>query len=164
MKNKVLVLVGVVAAVAWVVNVARQDDAPISSSASQASVEVNWLTDFKAAQEQARNENKPLLVDFTGSDWCPPCILLEKQVFSQPEFAEYARRNLVVVKVDFPRRKPLSREQQQANEQLAARYGIRAFPTILMMDADGGVKGQLGYTFGGPSRFVAKIGDILSSS
>lgn len=166
MKNKLLLGIGIVTA-GVLVAIARQENPPAPVSATAAAVavpEANWLTDFEAAKATARTENKPLLVDFTGSDWCPPCMMLEKQVFSQPEFATYAARKLVLVRVDFPRRKPLPAAQQAANDQLAQRYGIRGFPTILVMNADGSVKGQLGYAFSGAAGYVEKIEDLLTKS
>lgn len=135
----------------WINSVADAPDA----------AEAVWLTDFPAAQAKASAENKPLLVDFTGSDWCPPCILLHKQVFSQTEFAEFATKKVVAVKVDFPRRKPLPPAQQMANDALAQRYGVRAFPTILVMTPAGAVKGRLGYAFGGPQSYIAKLEEII---
>jgi protein disulfide-isomerase len=160
MKNKKLLMLGI-AAVAALVAYARWEGAPAAAGSES---QVEWLTDFNAAQAKARAENKPLLVDFTGSDWCPPCILLEKQVFSQSEFAEYAAKNVVLVKIDFPRRKPLPAAEQAKNEALARQYDIRGFPTVLVMDAAGTVKGQLGYMVAGPGRFTAKIDEILKKS
>jgi len=165
MRNKILLVAGIVFAAGLMAVIVNRGNAPetqygTSPNASKA----DWLTDFKIAQEKAQAQNKPLLVDFTGSDWCPPCIMLEKQVFSQPEFAEYAVKNVVLVKIDFPRRKPLPEAQQAANDALAQRYGIRGFPTILVLDPAGTVKGQLGYMLGGPAKFTAKIEEILGKS
>lgn len=78
-----------------------------------------WLTDAAKAQAQAKAEKKLVLLDFTGSDWCGWCIKLNKEVFSKPEFAEYAKKNLVLVEVDFPRRKKLSPAQNKANHPKA---------------------------------------------
>lgn len=160
MKNKLLVVLGV-AALGVLVAYARRDTPNPTSPAALSGKQVEWFTDFRAAQERARAENKPLLVDFTGSDWCPPCMLLEKQVFYQSRFADYAGRNLVVVKIDFPRRKPLPPEQQAANNELARRFSIQGFPTILILSPEGKVLGQLGYVFGGPDKFIARIEEIV---
>ena len=67
--------------------------------------ELQWLTDTKTALEKARQENKAVLLDFTGSDWCGWCMKLKSEVFDQPEFAQFAQANLVLVEVDFPKRK-----------------------------------------------------------
>src|SRR6266481_9627103 len=86
--------------------------------------ELQWNTDLAKAQAQAKKENKLVMLDFTGSDWCGWCIKLHSEVFSKPEFAEYARKNLVLVEVDFPRKKKLSAEQKKANDALQQKYRI----------------------------------------
>jgi protein disulfide-isomerase len=116
-----------------------------------------WLTNFETAQARARSEGKLLLIDFTGSDWCPPCIMLDRQVFSQAEFAEYANQHLVLLEVDFPRTKEQSAEQKAANEKLADRFGIDGFPTVIILDSDGKKIGELGYMPGGAKAFVAAL-------
>jgi protein disulfide-isomerase len=116
-----------------------------------------WLTDAKKAQEQAKKENKLVLLDFTGSDWCGWCIKLNKEVFSQPEFAQYAKTNLVLVEVDFPRKKRQSPELKKANEALSDKYGIEGYPTIIVLNGDGKKVGNLGYIPGGPKAFIAKL-------
>jgi thioredoxin-related protein len=134
----------------------RTAQSPKPEAASAA--EATWLTSFETAQARARSEKKLLLINFTGSDWCPPCIMLERQVFSQPEFEEYAAQHLVLLEVDFPRRKELSNEQKAANEQLAERYGIYGFPTVVVLDSNGKTLGQLGYEPGvGPQDFIAAL-------
>ena len=110
--------------------------------------EPSWLTDATKAQAQAKAENKLVLLDFTGSDWCGWCIKLNKEVFSTPEFAEYAKKNLVLVEVDFPRRKELSEAQKSANETLSKKYGIKGFPTLVLLDGGGKKVGELSYSDG----------------
>ena len=114
-----------------------------------------WLTDLPTAQAKAKAENKMVLLDFTGSDWCPWCIRLDQEIFSQPEFKEYAQTNLVLVKVDFPRRTELSTEQRRANEALAMKYNVEGFPTLVVLDSDGKLIGVSGYQPGGPKPFIA---------
>lgn len=116
-----------------------------------------WLTDYKQAQESAKSGKKLLLLDFTGSDWCGWCIKLDKEVFSKPEFKEYASKNLVLMEVDFPRTKQLSATEQSQNEQLAQQHGIQGFPTIVVLNSDGKKVGEIGYTPGGPSAFIAEL-------
>lgn len=118
---------------------------------------VNWLTDLPKAQTQAKTEKKLVMLDFTGSDWCGWCIKLNKEVFSQPEFAEYAKKNLVCVEVDFPNKKKLSPEQKKANDALAAKYKIEGYPTIIVLDSEGKKVGELGYMKGGPKAFIAEL-------
>jgi len=118
---------------------------------------VQWLTDFSTAQAQARAQDKPLLINFTGSDWCPPCIMLHRQVFSQPAFADYAAKHLILLEVDFPHGKIQSEAQKVANEKLADRFGIDGFPTIVLLDSTGKKLGELGYQPGGPKPFITAI-------
>ncbi|MGH8100874.1 MAG: thioredoxin family protein [Chthoniobacterales bacterium] len=110
---------------------------------ASAQTQAQWLTDFKKAQEQAKTTNKPLLIEFTGSDWCPPCRMLQKEVLSTREFQEYASKNLVLLEIDFPRAKPQNAELAQQNQTLAQRFGIDGFPSIILLNADGKKLGQL---------------------
>lgn len=119
--------------------------------------ELNWQTDLPKAQARAKAENKLVLLDFTGSDWCGWCIKLHKEVFSQPEFVEYARKNLVPVEVDFPQKKKLSPAQKSANDALAAKYKIQGYPTIIVLNSAGQKVGELGYMPGGPKAFIAEL-------
>lgn len=164
MKTNPLLIATVVVVCAFVLSAQRRkasDELILPTGAAR----VEWLTDFKTAQQRALAENKPLLIDFTGSDWCPPCMILDRQVFSQPEFADYAAQNLILLKVDFPRRKPLSVEDQAENDALARRFAIRGFPTILAMGADGKLKGQVPTSlFNGPGGFIASLEQILRRS
>ena len=116
-----------------------------------------WQTDFKKAQEEAKSNQKLVLLDFTGSDWCGWCIRLDKEVFSKPEFQEYASKNLVLVEIDFPRGKELSETERKQNEELARRFGIQGFPTIVVLNGEGKKVGELGYMPGGPSAFLSQL-------
>ncbi|MBM3845633.1 MAG: thioredoxin family protein [Verrucomicrobia bacterium] len=110
----------------------------------------DWMSDFKAASAQAARENKLMVLDFTGSDWCGWCIKLKKEVFDQPGFNDYAKHYLVLVELDFPRRKALPSALTQQNEALAEKYGIRGFPTLVILDPQGKEVGRAGYQEGGP--------------
>jgi thioredoxin-related protein len=127
------------------------------SATACADAKPGWLTDIKQAKEQAQNGKKLILVDFTGSDWCGWCIKLDREVFSKPEFKEYADKNLVLLEVDFPKRKELSAAQKAHNLELAERYGIQGFPTIIVLNGEGKKLGELGYMPGGPSAFLAEL-------
>src|SRR2546423_7210719 len=98
-----------------------------------------WETDYEKALAKAKAANKRVLLNFTGSDWCGPCIQLAKRVFSQPDFRAYADKNLVLVEVDYPQRKKQSSDLEQQNEKLAKQYGIdeKGFPTIVLLDPGG---------------------------
>ena len=124
--------------------------------------EPKWLTDVPKAVAQAKAEKKLVMLDFTGSDWCGWCIKLNKEVFSKSEFAEYAKKNLVLVEVDFPRRKAQSADQKKANEALMEKYGVKGYPTIIVLDGEGKQVGELSYddsggsakTAGSPKNFI----------
>lgn len=117
-----------------------------------------WKTDLEAAKTQARKENKPLLLNFTGSDWCGWCIRMKKETLDQTEFREYAAKHFVLVEVDFPSRKKLPAAQQKSNDALKAKYNVEGFPTFLVLDAGGKVLGrQEGYLKGGPDAFIGKL-------
>jgi protein disulfide-isomerase len=122
-----------------------------------------WLTNFDAAQQRARAEGKLLLVDFTGSDWCPTCMHLEREVFSTVEFARYAQRHLVLMKADFPRTKALTTHTRKQNQRLAQRFAVRFFPTIVVLDSRGRQVSTLGYVPGGVEAFIAALPKLDSA-
>jgi thioredoxin-related protein len=119
--------------------------------------EAAWQTDLPKAQAQAAKEEKLVLLNFTGSDWCVYCVMLNKEVFSQPAFEEYAKTNLVLVEVDFPRRKKLSEEQQKVNAELYKKYDVQGYPTIIVLNGEGKKVGELGYQPGGPKAFITAL-------
>jgi protein disulfide-isomerase len=116
-----------------------------------------WLTSYEQGQQEAKANNKLMLLDFTGSDWCGWCILLDREIFSKPQFKEYASKNLVLVELDFPKMKSVSAETRAQNERLAIQYQVQAFPTIIVLNGDGQVVGALGYMKGGPDAFIAVL-------
>ena len=134
-----------------------------STSMAKKSGEVEWLTDFEKAKEMAAEKNRPILADFSGSDWCGWCIKLKKEVFSKKEFKEFAEKELVLLLVDFPRNKEQSAEVKKQNKRLAQKYGIRGFPTILLLDSDGKVIERTGYKRGGAEKYVEHLKDLLKS-
>jgi len=118
----------------------------------------DWRTDYKKAQEEAKQSNRLLLVDFTGSDWCGYCILLDREILSRPEFKDYAKKNLVLLEIDFPRTKPLPVETRKQNQELAQQYQIEGFPTIVVLDGDGKTIWRYdGYFSNGPGAFIAEL-------
>ncbi len=129
-----------------------------------AAEKTEWLTDLPAAQAKAKAENKLVLMDFTGSDWCGWCIKFKKEVYSTPEFAEYAAKNLVLVELDFPHEKPQSEELKKANKALQAKYQVRGFPTTVMLNGNGEkLKEFVGYQEGGPAAFIAQLEKLKKS-
>ena len=126
--------------------------------------ELNWQTDYAAALKQARAEGKVMLIDFTGSDWCGWCIKLKGEVFDQPEFAAFAKENLVLLEVDFPRGKALSVSQRVANEKLARRFSVEGFPTIFIVSEKERPLAQLGYAPGGPANYINTLKKVPNVS
>jgi thiol-disulfide isomerase/thioredoxin len=118
-----------------------------------------WYTDLDEAKAVAVKENKPLLVDFTGSDWCGYCIKLHAEVFDKPEFEAFAK-NYVLVELDFPNKKPQPPEEKAKNKATQAKFGVSGFPTVLLLDAKTGEAygRQSGYGPGsGPKAYIEKL-------
>jgi thioredoxin-related protein len=122
-----------------------------------------WITDFEAAKKKAAAENKDLLVDFTGSDWCSWCIKLNKEVFAHAPFNAGVADTFVLVELDYPRDKSgLSEELQKQNAELKDTYHISGFPTILLLDAKGRPYARTGYQKGGPESYVTHLNELRS--
>jgi protein disulfide-isomerase len=116
-----------------------------------------WQQDLKAATAEAKKTHRVLLLDFTGSDWCGWCMKLKAEVFDQQAFKDYAAKNLVLVEVDFPKRKELPAEVKKQNAALAQKYKIQGYPTIILLSATGKVLGETGYQEGGPEKYVEML-------
>jgi len=126
-----------------------------------AAAEGEWMTDLAKAQEKAKAEKKLVLVDFTGSDWCPPCRALHKNVFSSSEFDEFAKKNLVLVEVDFPRKKEQSEQLKKANRELAKKHEIDGYPTVIIFDSNGKqLDKKVGYSGASAKDYVAQLQKI----
>jgi thioredoxin-related protein len=106
-------------------------------ASNAARADADWETNYKKAQEEAKTGSKLLFMEFSGSDWCGPCILMDKEVLSQPEFKEYAQKNLVLMEVDFPRRKMQPEEVKKQNQELADRYQVQVLPTFIVLNGEG---------------------------
>jgi len=122
-----------------------------------------WLTDYSKALEKAKIHNQPILINFTGSDWCLGCIYLQREVFATPEFKVYAGKNLVLLKIDFPKRRTLSPEQKKHNDDLAKRFDVEGYPTIVVLRSDGTKIGALvGFQPGGPKQFIETLERVMA--
>ena len=127
----------------------------------------DWQTDYEQALAAAKVSRKCVLLDFTGSDWCGPCIEMEKAVFSKAAFLNFAKTNLVLVEVDYPRRKALPEKVKKQNELLRGHYNIErsGFPTVILLDPDGKILGQLeGYGGERPADIIAWIEKLRTKS
>lgn len=133
----------------------------IGCSKSGAKDNLNWETNLETALQRAKQENKAVLVDFTGSDWCIWCQRLSNEVFSKSEFEKFADENLILVKVDFPRNIEQSADTKMYNNQLAQRFGIEGFPTVLLFNSQGQLVLRTGYQEGGPVAYVNSLKSYL---
>ncbi len=106
---------------------------------------VIWHESYEFARAESEKTGKPILADFTGSDWCQYCVKLKQEVFEKPEFEAWARDNVVLLELDYPRRVVQNPEIKQQNEMLKQEYGISSYPTVLLIDASGNQIGKLGY-------------------
>lgn len=122
---------------------------------------LNWEENLESALQKAKQENKAVLVNFTGSDWCIWCQRLSNEVFSKSEFEDYANDNLILVRLDFPKNIEQSVETKMYNNQLAQRYGIEGFPTILLFNSSGNLVLRTGYQPGGPVNYVNHLKSYL---
>ena len=125
--------------------------------AARAEAKPGWIENQAAGLQTAKSGNKLVLMDFTGSDWCGWCKKLDREVFSTPEFQEYAKKNLVLVELDFPRQKTMAPETKKQNAELAQQYRIQGYPTIIVLNSVGKQVGELGYMEGGPKAFIAAL-------
>lgn len=129
------------------------------------STELNWGLDFNKAKTEATTNEATILIVFSGSDWCKPCIQLHKTLFESDEFATYAQGYLKLIKADFPYRKKnrLSKEQTAHNEQLAATYNPQGeFPLAVFTDAKGNVLGSFGYDKAkSPQQYISEFKKFL---
>ncbi len=124
-----------------------------------------WETDMTKAQQKASEDNKPIVLVFQGSDWCAPCIKLDKQVWSTDEFQQYAKDHYVMLQADFPKKKEhqLSEEQTAKNEKLAEKYNPNGyFPFVVVMDKNGKILGQTGFKNISPKEYISLLNSFKS--
>ncbi|QQX77102.1 MULTISPECIES: thioredoxin family protein [Aequorivita] len=119
-----------------------------------------WQTDFETAKQISSEENRPIVLVFQGSDWCAPCIKLDREIWSSEEFKAYAKDHFVMLQADFPRKKKnsLPDVQQQKNNQLAEKYNKQGyFPFVVVLDNEGNVLGEAGYEKTTPAAYIEKL-------
>jgi len=124
---------------------------------------LEWLGDLETAKGRAKEENKFILLSFSGSDWCPACKKLKSEVFDQPEFADFARPRFVFVEADLPRYRPIGHLQLQANKALEKSFHVSSVPTVVVLTPDGQELHRLGYVPGGPAGFISQLGPIAKA-
>ncbi|MDD3119274.1 MAG: thioredoxin family protein [Victivallales bacterium] len=121
--------------------------------------DVAWTENYDDGLKQAAAKKKKVLLLFTGSDWCPACRRLEDNLLSSKEFQDYAAGNLIPVKIDFPRQKKQLPIQRQLNEELAQKFGVEGFPTMILLNDQGFIVNTLDYTGQSPAEFVAQLAE-----
>lgn len=140
-------------------------------SVSSQAQDLKWHTNIKDAIAVSNNEKKPMMLFFTGSDWCGWCIRLQKEVLLTPDFKTWAKKNVVLVELDYPQRTPQLPEIKQQNAELQQVFGIQGFPTVFFTnvekDKDGKLNfkalGKTGYVAGGPKAWLAEANGFLKT-
>jgi len=131
-----------------------------TSFSPQSPTELSWHTDLETAQEEAISNQQSILMVFSGSDWCKPCIRLKQEVFESKEFREYAEDRWSLLNVDFPRsrKNKLSKEIKDYRNGLAEKYNPKGyFPLVLILDKEGNIQQELSYKGGGPGSFLSNL-------
>jgi protein disulfide-isomerase len=133
----------------------------IGCKSSTTNDDLNWQENLETALQEAKLQNKAVLVNFTGSDWCIWCKRLTEEVFAKGDFEDYASDNLILVKLDFPRDIEQSTETKMYNNNLAQKFGVQGFPTILLFNSTGKLVLTTGYQPGGPANYVNHLKGYL---
>jgi thioredoxin-related protein len=129
-----------------------------------------WLIDFDKAAQISMKTQKPILANFTGSDWCGWCIKLKKEVFDTPAFKKWAKENVVLLELDYPRRTPQDEKIVKQNRDLQQFFKVRGYPTLHLFSValqDGKTQitsyGKTGYIAGGPTPWIANANNMLKN-
>lgn len=144
----------------------------LTSMSINAQEELTWHTDMTKATDISLKEKKPMFLFFTGSDWCGWCIRLQKEVFKTPEFISWAKENVVLVELDFPRNNNQSDAVKMQNAQLQQQLQVRGYPTVWFVSstktAEAKVNlaalGNVGYVAGGPSKWLETANQIIKKN
>ena len=125
---------------------------------AKTSTPAGWIDDYDTALKRAADEEKLIVANFSGSDWCGWCKRLDSEVFNTDDFRKGATNRYVLLMVDSPRdRSLLSPKAREQNPKLVEKYGIRGFPTVLILDAKGKTVSELGYRRGGPENYLKAL-------
>jgi len=129
--------------------------------------QLNWFVNLEKALEKAKEEDKAVLINFTGSDWCGWCFKIRDEILVKPEFRDFANKNIILVELDFPKRIKQTDEVKAYNRKLMNKYKIQGFPSIVLLDKNGNRlsgkddKGntinRTGYQYGGAENYVKHI-------
>lgn len=131
--------------------------------AALSSTPVGFIDDYDLALERAKTEKKPIVADFSGSDWCFWCQRLDKEVFSQESFIAEATNKYVLLMIDRPRDKSVLSEKAKAeNGKLVRKYKVNSFPTVLILDEEGKILGETGFVGGGPENYLKHLEEKIA--
>jgi len=119
-----------------------------------------WHENFENAKAKAAKEGKDLLLDFTGSDWCGPCIALKSEVFDSKEFEKEGTKHFIMVEIDFPKLKALPDSLKKQNDKLREYYRVNSFPTVVLADAKGRPYAKTGFMPGGPEEYLKGLAEL----
>jgi len=151
-----MVLIGLMAACVQAQSWVKKDKAPEKSK--------GWLDNFELAKKEAAAFKQPIFAFFTGSDWCGWCMKLRSEALDTKEFEKFAADNLILFEADFPRDKKISGQVKKQNAELAAKYGVRGYPTVFLLDAEGSELGKTGYQEGGAEAYVKHLKELLNKA
>ena len=121
-----------------------------------------WIVDLEQAKKTASEMKLPILANFSGCDWCGWCIKLDKEVFSQNEFKEFAKDRVILFRACFPNENRPRTDADVQNEKLLLAYGVEGFPTVLLLDAEGKIFARTGYKPGGATAYVEHLKKLIS--
>jgi len=116
-----------------------------------------WEKEFAIAKSRAKNENKCIIIDFTGSDWCMWCKKLDSEVFSKEEFKKFAKEEIICYKADFPKRTKIDPGLEKINKGLAQQFQVQGLPTVIILDPDCKKIGKTGYKKGGVAKYIKHL-------
>ncbi|MET6990071.1 thioredoxin family protein [Sediminicola arcticus] len=120
----------------------------------------DWQENYKGVLAMAQHEDKPIVLVFSGSDWCAPCIKLDRDIWQSEEFKSYSKQNYLLYRADFPRKKENKLKDQvvQQNKELADRYNSKGyFPLVLVLDKNGNILGETGYHKSTPKKYITLL-------
>lgn len=131
------------------------------SPQSTQSAQIKWYTNYSQAVQEAQKNHLPILLFFTGSDWCGWCKKMHQEVFSSPDFIQSAGRSFVFVDIDFPMNKQLPADITQQNAQLKQKFGITGYPTIVVLDPNQNFIAESGYRSGGGKAYADYLNQLV---